>query len=135
MAAIDSTGADAAAKPRNGVAEAAAASQDMTSCSTCRKPVPTARLETHEAFCRRNNTVCLICDEVVPKAKFGQHWHCGLCVEIPYTASSMAARAKHLALYHSEMKCDCETTLEMRAMMQHKSTECRLREVCFALSL
>lgn len=50
-----------------------------TFCQNCRKWVSTARFSLHSAFCERQNTVCKVCDQVLLKAEFDDHWHCQLC--------------------------------------------------------
>lgn len=97
-------------------------------CGHCGVIVPAGRLAMHMAFCERNNTKCLICDQVVRKSG-GHHWHCELCLDPPFVCNSAEARAKHNAIYHSKMTCECGETADLRKLMLHKETECKLRQV------
>lgn len=79
---------------------------------------------------------CLLVHPSLTRVRFthqggmANHWHCDLCSDgESYVGNTPAAKAKHLALFHTPWACACGETLEMVPMMQHKHTRCPLRRM------
>ena len=67
-----------------------------------------------------------MCDRTIRRVDRDTHWHCGECdAAHPFLATTLAARSKHTALFHTDMTCSCGAAgLPLLAMQQH------CREVC-----
>eukprot|EP00045_Choanoeca_perplexa_P010041 m.100457 g.100457 ORF g.100457 m.100457 type:complete len:681 (+) comp15126_c0_seq1:19-2061(+) len=128
--ALDTPSDGSVAVVRQKIAPQTQAIEGNIICSNCNEPVPEARIQTHLAFCERHNTRCLVCNQVVAKAKLAEHRHCQLCLDRPVVLSSEALRNKHDRIFHQPRRCDCGVELPLLELQAHKRTACPLRSVC-----
>lgn len=84
---------------------------ETAACSNCRREIPKPSIATHEAFCRRNNVTCELCDQVIRAAD----------------------RSSHFEEVHKGVTCACGESMEIRFLPTHKHQEClhRLRACKF----
>lgn len=88
------------------------ASLDGTStCDNCKRSIPTVSIATHTAFCRRNNMICDMCEQVIRATD----------------------RQSHFEEVHKGVTCVCGEGMELRFLASHKQQEClhRLRACKF----
>ena len=77
-------------------------------CKFCRKFVPDYSYDRHEAFCSRNNYVCPLCDQNMPKSK----------------------EAEHHEQVHKEIPCpDCGNEMEPGLIASHLENSCTKRKI------
>jgi hypothetical protein len=63
-------------------------SHDQARCGHCQTVVPVRTVAMHEAFCYRNNAICLRCrglglePYVMKKEEMKLHWHCEECSKV-----------------------------------------------------
>lgn len=91
--------------------QAAPSAGETAACSNCRRAIPNASIATHEAFCRRNNVICEMCDQVIRSLD----------------------RLSHFEEVHKGVTCACGESMEIRFLPTHKQQEClhRLRPCKF----
>eukprot|EP01137_Pigoraptor_chileana_P000553 Opistho-2@36928 len=93
-------------------------------CPNCRESVPTERYALHSAYCERNNTYCGVCQRAVRRNDSG-HVHCADCGMLTPTP---AVAAKHAALRHVPVPCECGAILRDASHVPHHVTsECPRR--------
>ncbi|KAJ1561887.1 hypothetical protein HK405_002130 [Cladochytrium tenue] len=101
-------------------------SPDQARCSNCRLVVSARALPMHEAFCRRNNAVCLRCrglglPAVMKKEELPLHWHCDECDKV----GTLDEKPKHDWYVHTPVDCEgCGVPLVMPQLAAHRKAEC-----------
>lgn len=79
--------------------------ENMSTCPNCRRPIPAPSLQLHSLQCSRTMYFCEKCSR----------------------ALSRTERAKHDALQHSQMHCECGFVAEQAALMVHRREQCKFR--------
>lgn len=103
------------------VAEATGVKAGSSQCSNCLRFIPTGQAQMHSLHCARNNTHCPVCDRVVRKVDMQHHWHCGVCIDVPFSTDTVRGRAKHEDIYHTPITCECGTVAELRDLLEVSS--------------
>eukprot|EP00038_Savillea_parva_P014851 m.12259 g.12259 ORF g.12259 m.12259 type:complete len:759 (-) comp2925_c0_seq1:98-2374(-) len=118
----------------DGASDAGAAAPEVqdgkVTCPNCGKTVPAARAALHEAYCSRNNVKCNVCNRTLRKMDQATHWHCDTCTDPPFLANTEAGRAKHMALFHTDIPCGCgAVSLPLLQLQAHAREECPARRI------
>ncbi|XP_055055220.2 TRAF-type zinc finger domain-containing protein 1 [Misgurnus anguillicaudatus] len=83
------------------------AEENTQFCSNCKHDIPEANFTTHEIHCRRNISLCDVCQEPFPRAELVQHKE----------------------MDHAKEQCKCGLKVEKRFMETHQRSECSQRLV------
>lgn len=98
---------------------------DEGQCTNCFKWMQKQKMVLHEAFCRRNNTVCSRCQKVFQRGseEWEAHWHCEYDAANGTSAASMK---RHNHIYHEDVNCPgCPfTTNSIPDLARHRTTMC-----------
>ncbi|XP_051135212.1 uncharacterized protein LOC127254245 [Andrographis paniculata] len=98
---------------------------DTVECRNCKRYIPSRTISLHEAYCSRHNAACQHagCGVVLRVEEAKNHVHCEKCGK----AFQRGEIQKHMKVFHEPLQCPCGVVFEKERMVQHQSSECRLR--------
>lgn len=113
--------------------EAAPLAEDEVICKNCHQHVPKRTLHLHEAFCYRNNILCLKCSNVFLKNSeaWKTHWHCDH--EDGAFGSGPTSLSKHNRIFHPPSPLQCPAcdfqAFNLPILAHHRTTTCPGKEI------
>lgn len=105
---------------------------DEVQCVNCRVWIGKSKIPLHSAFCERKNAFCEICEKVLLKTDFAEHWHCTDCPDSKVhlalfniqIARHVSGKDKHLRMIHTHIDCDCGLQFPLPEYSIHKRMDC-----------
>ncbi|XP_069816865.1 TRAF-type zinc finger domain-containing protein 1 isoform X2 [Dendropsophus ebraccatus] len=86
---------------------ASSAEQETRLCGNCKRDIPADNFTIHEIHCRRNISICKMCQEPIPTSDMKDHYDSE----------------------HALVTCKCNKTVEKCALEEHEKSSCPLRLV------
>ena len=107
--------------------------KDEVVCKNCHQHVPKRTLHLHEAFCYRNNVLCLKCSNVFLKNSetWKTHWHCEH--DDGAFGNGTISLSKHNTIFHPKTPLQCPAcdfqAFNLPILAHHRTTICPGKEI------